>query len=394
MKKKRFLLTLMTAALLIASCGPAQTPADAEASNTATIQETTDVSVKDDDSAASTANNATVEDVASTEAPAEVKNDITENNLKEYPPKITLSGNHDDHFIATELCYYEGEKFFLLIAKGADLPGDLADNVALIIDKLEEKVGLPYKTEHALFGFDNSTVDYGYNPWEGFDFGKKVPIFIKIDDEGAGYISCGDSSFATIYLNSLISMDVWNSVPKYRDNPDWREDYVDYYDFAHELTHVLTLRHAVLPKIIREGCADYYAWQVINSLADVSPDLQRSREEMNNYFSYQVKDDVTASTAEQIYRNDYQDLSHAARGDEYTLGRMICSFLAETYGDSFMLDYVNAIRDAGYRFEDLAFNIELFNLQQSHLDELTDIFKDVFGENVFKDFAAYYQKQQ
>lgn len=395
MKKKRFLLVLMAAALLIASCGPAQTSSTEEGSNASTVQESTvDVSGTENTvteesivSSSDQSDEAASANKESSEAPSGETDQVIINDSEKYPPKITLSGNHDDHFIADELCYYEGEKFFLLIADGADLPGDLANNIALIIDALEEKTGLSFSTSHDLFGFDNSTVNYGYNPWEGFYFGQKIPIFIKVDHKGAGYISCASAEFANIYARELYSMDVWNSVPNFKNNPASRYDFVDYFEFAHELTHVLTQRHAILTKIMAEGVADYYGMEVVDSLINVSDEFKKSKDV--TYFDDFVKDQVTEASAEEIFRKDYQDLSHAQRGDEYTLGRLISSFLAETYGDTFLKDYVSALEDAGFAYEDMVFSID-----QDSIDKQTEVFKNLFGDDVFTKFGAYYNSLQ
>ena len=330
------------------------------------------------------------EELASAEATTEsnqsettTATEIIANDSTKFPPKITLSGNHDEHFIADKMCYYEGDKFFLMIDEGVDLPGDLANNIALIIDKIEEKTGLMFKTSDDIMGFDCCTIKYGYNPWDGFNFGHKVPIFICVDRDGAGYISHASAEHANIYLDELYSMDLWNSLPQSKDYPSSRQDYVNYYVFAHELTHVLTERHASLTKIMTEGSADYFAEQVINSLSNVSRDFTMSNSSMMLFNS--VKDTVTAENAEAIFRNDYIDLSTAERGDEYTLGRLICSYLAQSYGDTFMKDYLSVLADNGFSYTDMVYTHDLVMINKQ-----TDLFKKLFGDDTFIKFAAYY----
>ena len=305
---------------------------------------------------------------------------------KAYPPQVSLSGNRDDHLLTDELCCIEGDKFFLIVAAGADIPGDFADNVSLIMDRMEEETGLTFDVDWRLAGVDNSTVDYGYNPWEGFDFKDKLQIYIKVDLEDVGYIPCASAEYVTLYMYELFSEDVWNSVPSYRDNPWRRLDYIDYYTVAHELTHSLTERYAHCGKILTEGCADYVAEQVIDSLASVSQDFEGSVEVMYRNFDYMVEDDVTPENAEEIFRSDYSDLSVADRGDEYTLGRMFCSFLGETYGESFLRDYTDACRNAGYSYEQF-----WGMLEDEDRSKLTDVFKENFGDDVFVNFGKYYQ---
>ena len=107
---------------------------------------------------------------------------------------------------------------------------------------------------------------------------------------------------------------------------------------------------------------------------------------MSYNLSYKVEDDVTPENAEEIFRNDYSDLSVANRGDEYTLGRMICSFLSDTYGESFLRDYINACRNAGYSYEQF-----WGMLEDEDRNKLADIFKEIFGDDVFVNFGKYYQ---
>ena len=399
MKKKQFSILIMAAALLLASCGPAKTPESESVSSVTSVQESAasasgaESSIPVESTVAEEISSSSIDesrevasaDNESSKAPSNDAYEVLVNDSEKFPPKITLSGNRDDHFIAERLCYYEGDKFFLMIDGGADLPGDIADNIALIIDTIEEKTGLTFKTSHDLWGFDNSTIDYGYNPWAGFNYGQKIPIFIKVDHDGAGYISSASGEHADMYVRELYGSAVWDSVPNFRDNPFSRNDFVNYFEFAHELTHVLTQRYATLTKIMTEGSADYFAMQVMNSLADVSDEFKKGRD--HTFLSNFVKADVTEANAEELFRNDYQDLSHAERGDEYTLGRIICSYLAETYGDTFMKDYISAIEEAGFAYDDM-----VYNLDQTLIDKQANTFKNLFGDDVFVKFAAYYNK--
>ena len=302
------------------------------------------------------------------------------------PKKITLSGDRDDWFLADDFCYVEGEKFFLLLEKDITIPGNYADNVALIVDQLEKETGLSYDIEDAVMLCDTCSVKYGYNPWEDFFFGQKIPIYLFVDRESVGYISCASAEFANIYDYNLFSDELWDSVPAYHDNP-WRRDGVIEYDtVAHELTHTLTLRYAKLPKILTEGLADYYAEKVILALADRSEDFAKAAQKM--YFVNSVKDPVTPENAEDIFLNDYSDLSHAERADEYTLGRLYGIFLSQTYGDSFLKDFLKVSKKSGYGYYSF-----FGDLQEADRVILTNEFKKLFGDDVFQKFGEYYQKQ-
>ena len=383
MNKKRIAILVLIFSLTMASmgaCGSAASSVD-PAGTPVPTETTTSVPVPTDAPTAATAPTSTPTPTAApTVAPT-----VTP-TPKAYPPQVSLSGSRDDHLLTDEICCIEGDKFFLIVAAGADIPGDFADNVSLIMDRMEEETGLTFDVDWRLADVDNSTVDYGYNPWEGFDFKDKLPIYIKVDLEDVGYIPCATAEFVTLYMYELFSEDVWNSVPSYRDNPWRRLDYIDYYTVAHELTHSLTERYAHCGKILTEGCADYVAEKVIDSLASVSQDFEGSVEVMYRNFDYMVEDDVTPENAEEIFRNDYSDLSVANRGDEYTLGRMICCFLSDTYGESFLRDYINACRNAGYSYEQFCGMLE-----DEDRNKLADVFKETFGDDVFVNFGKYYQ---
>ncbi|MBP5330969.1 MAG: hypothetical protein J6Y89_03875 [Lachnospiraceae bacterium] len=390
MNRKRILtLILLMVMVSMVACGPAKAPDDtAESYETAETAASASLS---SDSSEDTASSATTpepaDDTSSVASTSEADGVLSVNpNSGVYPPEVSLSGNREDHLLTDELCCIEGDKFFLIVSEGADIPGDFADNVSLIMDRMEKETGLTFDVGRHLADVDNSSFDYGYDPWEGFDFKDKLQIYIKVDPEDVGYISCASAEFVTLYMYELYSLDVWNAVPSYRDNPWRRRDCIDYYTVAHELTHALTLRYAKYGDILTEGCADYVAEKVISSLSSVSSDFEGSVEIMSNNLVYSVKADVTSENAEEIFRNDYSDLSHADRGDEYTLGRMICSFLCDTYGENFLKDYTNACIKAGYSYERF-----WGDLNETDLNRLADVFKETFGDDVFVNFGKYYK---
>ena len=56
--------------------------------------------------------------------------------------EVKLDGIEEHHFVSTDYCYLESEKYVLFIDKGIDLPGDFQVNVDAIIDELEKELGL------------------------------------------------------------------------------------------------------------------------------------------------------------------------------------------------------------------------------------------------------------
>ncbi len=305
--------------------------------------------------------------------------------------EITLSGNHDDHIITDRYCYVEGEKFFLMMEPDVELPGDIANNIALIMDQLEEESGLSFMDCEEIRRCDVSTIRFGFDPWNDLDFGAKVPIYIFVDREDVGYGSGASDSDVTIVMNELFSVELWNSVPSYKNNP-WRlNDYIDYSTFAHELTHTLTLRHCVNTRIMAEGSADYYALNVINSLTDVSEDFAKNVEFMNSCFQYEEmnlynghKDDITPENAENFFIQDFYFLPYAERGDEYTFGRLLCSYAAQSYGKYFLRDFF-----ANVNAENM--NADYGYMTEEQKIQYASIMKATFGEDFFTSFGTWYQ---
>ena len=297
--------------------------------------------------------------------------------------KITLSGNKEDHVITDSYSYIEGDKFFILLDKDVDIPGDFSNNISLIIDTLEKKVGYTFMGCDDLSSFDNTTVSFGFNPWEGLKFGKKVPIFILVDREDATYVSNACELYAEIYNYELFSLDLWNSVPSYRDNAWRRRDFVDYFTIAHELTHTLTNRYSQVSRAMTEGSANYFGMETLKELAQYDEEMARNIE--TTYLDDEVGVEVTSKNAEEIFLDDFKTLDTANRGAEYAYGRYICEYLAETYGDSFMHDYLKAVKDSGFKGSYGYYT-------DKERQKLTDVFKKVFGKKVFQKFGKWFEK--
>ncbi len=300
---------------------------------------------------------------------------------------ITLSGNRDNHTVTDRLCYYEGDKCFIFFDTDLDLPGDFCKNVELIIDALEQETGMSFlNCSEKPIGVDCCTIRYGYNPWGDISVGKKVGIYVFADKKDEALLSCAFESTCEFYSYDLLSEEIWNSVDSYR-TADWRRhSFCAYGTLVHELTHCLTMRYATYTDIILEGCADYYEEKVLTALADKSEDFASSLECL--YLSSQVQDKVTPENAEAIFLNDYRDLSHADRGDEYTLGRMICLFLEETYGKSFMRDYADALTAAGFPMRT---GFSFVTMDDAAIQKQAEVFKSLFGDDAFTRFGAWYQ---
>ncbi|MBR4733625.1 MAG: hypothetical protein IK081_12745 [Lachnospiraceae bacterium] len=297
------------------------------------------------------------------------------------PKKITLSGKEKDHVITDGFCYLESDKFFLLIDKGADIPGDLEKNVKRIMKDLESKTGLRFNNGRKIDSFSWGTLVYGYEPWDGFDFGKKLPIFISVAGKLKYWCPNGCAEYVELNLSELVSEETWNEhMAGYV-----RSDRL-YYVIAHELTHVLTDRYANMTMTMKEGCADFYAKLVVNDMNYKS--FAGSKEYVNYNMSSQLKDKITTKSAEKLFRDDYKGRPGDDEMEPYIYGRMLCEVLMANYGESFLRDYLSDLEKAGYAYP--TFRGDPSAAQR---DEMTEILKNRFGSDVFKKFAAYYKSQ-
>lgn len=386
MKRRTLCIVILFAVLFTVACGPKK-----DANETPTTPTTVPATATPAPATDTPTPTATVTPTEIPVTPMPTEEVINNNDIPETDGRyrIELSGNKDDRFQTTRYCYIESEKYFLLLDKDLNLPGDFTTQMDLLIDTLEEVTGLSYIPDFKPDGFDNSTVRFGFNPWRDMEFGDKIPIFIFVDREGKNLISYASEMYTVFISDELTSEEVWNSIPSFRDNPYRRHSFIDYSSVAHELVHTITLRHGFYTKIMTEGCADYFAEKALKKLSSRSNDFAES---INNYVLFSsVEDEITPQNAEQIFREDYLSLSHANRDDEYTLGRLICKFLEETYGDSFFTDYVKGVNEAGFQ---MAANGVYYQYSPANAERQAEVFKSVFGDDVFTKFGAWYQKQQ
>ena len=386
MKKASSLVALLAAAAcaLCTACGDSS-KTDASSSQSSVSQTET--------TSQTTTTTTTKAQTTTTTAPAQTTTTATTPAAPKRPAKykaLTLSGNSKDRTVTTDFCYIESDKYILLFEKDLSIPGDFKKNIDAIIDKLEQETGLSYcpdsfDTTH----LDFSTPYYGFDPWEDMDFGKKIPIQFTVDRKDEGYSSCACAEFAQFDLYYLYTDEVWNSVPSFKDNTDWRrENYVDYTTIAHELTHVLTERCLTLPKIMTEGSAVYFSRKVVGQLTSLSPDMKTALTN-EDLLQYALPEPITAANAEKVFYSDYAEIDVANRGAEYRLGCEFCKYLEQNYGKDFYAKYVKAamadpVLKESYRPEE--------GMDKAAVQKHIDTLKSLFGNDVFTKFGANYQK--
>ena len=298
--------------------------------------------------------------------------------------EVKLDGIEEHHFVSTDYCYLESEKYVLFIDKGIDLPGDFQVNVDAIIDELEKELGLsscPDTYEYCDCMIDISIYFDGDYPWYNVGVGTKIPIFIMADDEPSGWISNASSEGAMFVIYEMFSEEVINSVPYYRDNPSYINDYLDYTDIAHELTHVITERNHRTTEIITEGIAEYMGYSVIEALADEYPSIAVAQERRNLY-DYSLPEQVNAENAERIFVDDYHDLTTAERGAQYTYGKFLFMYLYEQYGDGTYKMLNDKLIEKGIDYNRIEYGEEA-------LKSFASAIKEAFGEDVFAKFGEW-----
>ena len=296
--------------------------------------------------------------------------------------QITLDGERDHHFIATDFCFIESEQCVIFMEKDIEIPGDFVINVEAIIDEIEKELGIPYDPDHYQYSdLIDMSVYFGMNPWEDWNVGRKIPIFLVVDREDVGRIPSACNEYALFCMYEMFSDDLWKSVPSYRDN-DWRRmDHIDYNTIAHELTHTIQGRNCELTSIMTEGIAELMGMSVVDALADSYPSIALTKESFFLY-DYAVPEMVNAENAERIFIEDYNQIDAAGRGAEYVYGRYLWQFLFEKNGADAFSKYVNKVIAVK-----LTYNYG--NYDEEIMGKYAELLKELYGEDVFTKFGDW-----
>lgn len=308
----------------------------------------------------------------------------TPSSFKAYP-EITLDGNSSSRFVTTNYCYLESEKYFIMFDKDLSIPGDFALVIDAIIDRLEAAMGLSITPSGYRMGMgDWMTCYLGFNPWKGFDNKNKPIIYIMVDRESGGWISCASEDAALIVLYELYTDELWNSIPEYRDKPWRRNDYIDYVDIAHELTHLITDRNHVMSKIMTEGTGEYFQSWVMGNLSADFPVIKNANERRYGYDN-PLPEEITRDNAERIFIEDYNYVDHVNRGAEYTLGKYLCKYLHKQFGNGFVAMYINELKKEGISYSYGNYNAEIAT-------KMANAMKVTFGDDIFVKFGTWWEE--
>ena len=85
---------------------------------------------------------------------------------------------------------------------------------------------------------------------------------------------------------------------------------------------------------------------------------------------------------EEIFIEDYHDLSGGDRGAEYVYGRYLCQFLEEEYGDDFYRQMNDKIKSKQLEYSS-------YNYDEAVATKYAEALKDVFGDDVFTKFGKW-----
>ena len=299
------------------------------------------------------------------------------------PSEFTLDGVKEHHFISDSYCYLESEKYFLLLDKDIDIPGDFAVTVDVILDALEEELGLSaMPDDYEYSGMGDFSVYYdGFDPWEQIDPGKKIPILVLADPEAEGRTSSASASNVSLAMLALTSDKIWEPGSPLAQSGWEKPDYVDYSEIAHELTHVITGRNCEMSKIMSEGIADHMMYVVIDKLADQYPSIAETKEKTYR-FDFIIPEVVNAKSAERIFVYDFHDRNHAQSGAEYVIGRYLCEYLREHFGREFYRTYNDIIKA---KHLDYVYG----NYKEENAQAFADGLKEAFGDDIFVQFGNW-----
>lgn len=294
----------------------------------------------------------TTEATTTTETTTEPTETTIPNGRDTTPYKaLVIDGDRTHHFITSDYCFIESEKYVLFLDKDLDIPGDFVTNLDAIVNEIENQLGLPF----APAGFEDHEVSdtslyYDYNPWENWRIGNKIGIFIVVDREDSGYGNSVYNSDVVIHQYDLISKEFWDTVPSYKKAPDRRPNYVCYQYFTEILARCIIQRHCKyeLTGIMSNGVGQYLSRTVIDALAADHPSLSVVKKKRYLYDAA-IPQVVTAKNAEKIFAGDYYDekKGYADANAQQVYGRYFCQFLLSQYGKDIFKEYVNTFNSYG-----------------------------------------------
>ena len=305
--------------------------------------------------------------------------------------RTELDGVPEHVFVTSEYCFAESGKYVLCMDKGLAIPGDFAKNLDMIIEEIERQIGVGFQPDPSKSDVVDMSFFYNdFNPWEGLDLGGRFPIFLMTERYGERIVSGSTENSSMLGIAELSSDESWDAFVKASIEMDGevptRKDHLDYFEPAHELTHVLSLQYCPQSTIFSEGLAVVYESLVIDALAERSPAFVETKLKYKKPV-FSVGEAVNADNAERIFCSDYSQNDFEHRLAPYGYGMALCTYLRQNYGDGFFKQFADVVNadPAIDRDEFYPLSARFDNIMEHYAADL----KTAFGEDIFTKFGTW-----
>ena len=277
-------------------------------------------------------------------------------------PKIHLSGNPNDTFVAQSDCYVESDKVILFIQKGVTVKGDAIRITEKVMNDLTSSSGMTFDK--------NYTPESTLSDWQEryFDKNSFTNINSNMDKINVLIVNLENDEiqWATDNIAAL-------------DQKDFDYNNTYYTTIYHELSHVLQFRNGVsLGSVMNEGFATY--------LADTAGRMAKYPIWDSVQFYYPANFDSSIITSgEKSFKYMYDD-----RDNNYNYGIRFITFLNDTYGKDLFKNILSEATKQGFSSGWGSDNEEAD--KKNNTESLIKIIKSQTSNDVFDKFAKWYEK--
>lgn len=273
-------------------------------------------------------------------------------------PKIELSGNAEDKFIAEEDCYAESERVVMFIQKGCEVRGDMLKLTEMAMDDITAVTGLPFERNYNDGLTDDVSYYFGEGAFEGINRNnEKVYVILAILTDS---IQSASESGVVLESNDYV----------YEESA--------YQVLYHELAHVNHLMNGTnLGSTLTEGFAVYASEKAL---------MSRKLPLWNQYqyyFPYGFDESVIAKGEAGF------SYSFESKDDNYHYGFRFIHFLEDTYGEECFYNILGKATKDGFT---AAYTIDgPENQEEIQNADLINIIKSQTDADVFEKFAKWNQ---
>ena len=122
-------------------------------------------------------------------------------------------------------------------------------------------------------------------------------------------------------------------------------------------------------------------YSVIKELADEYPSIGVANEKRYN-FDYTVPEKVNAENAERIFIDDFNSLTTAERGAQYSYGKYLFMYLYGSNGSGTYKMLNDKIIEKGIDYNRIEYS-------EAEITKIAEALKETFGEDVFAKFGDW-----